>query len=45
MRLLAMLCARALPAGPCSESAIFRAIDATTPTLLIDDSGRLFRRA
>jgi len=42
MRLLAKLCARALPAGPCSESAIFRAIAATTPTLLIDEVDSFF---
>jgi len=42
MRLLSKLCARALPAGPCSESAIFRAIAATTPTLLIDEVDSFF---
>jgi hypothetical protein len=42
MRLLSKLCARALPAGPCSESAIFRAIAAVTPTLLIDEVDTFF---
>ncbi len=42
IRLLALLCARALPAGPCTESAIFRAIAATTPTLLIDEVDTFF---
>ena len=41
-RLLAKLCARALPAGPCSESALFRAIAAVTPTLLIDETDTFF---
>lgn len=42
LRLLSKLCARALAAGSCSESAIFRSIEATMPTLLIDEVDTFF---